>query len=221
MRCDKFEMRLHDLLDHRCVPQQDSQLREHAAACPTCNRLLQSQEILFDVLEMRELPELDDGFAARVVAEFGHRDLRTRRQVVSGLAAVLALAASLFLVLFGPGRSIWQHAESRPQSNRVLTDRSPNGSALPGISKQQPNAGTETTWWVLTSNTLEEIYPPDIRQRHIRQVDRLANDLRPITRSFTAAAAALRRTFPVGRDRTPKGQPHTSQISPDWLSSWS
>jgi len=223
MRCDEFETRLHMLLDQRRGPEQDVRLREHAAVCAACGQMLRAQTLLFDTLEMRTVPELDAGFAARVVARVEQRNVRGRRRTLSAVAAIVVVAASLLLVLFGPARPIWQRPGSESLPRHALSTRHAVPAARLSSPTMHANRHQDThaaIWWVLSPETLQEIYPPDVRQRHLQQVDRLANDLRPIARPFTAAAAALRRTFPVGRNRTPKGRPQASQLSPRGLSRW-
>jgi hypothetical protein len=119
MQCERFERRLHQLLDERSRPEADPQLVAHAHACAACGAALDAQRMLFSVLARAEAPQPSAGFAAAVVrgalqataASPRPEPLRAlrargRKQFVlaAGIAAALLLAVTpaLLRTLRGP-----------------------------------------------------------------------------------------------------------------------
>jgi hypothetical protein len=67
MQCENFERRLHRLLDERLAPEDDAELRRHAAACNSCDELLASQAVLWRALVSVESPEPPSSFVDDVM----------------------------------------------------------------------------------------------------------------------------------------------------------
>ncbi len=66
MQCEKFERRLHQVLDRREAPEDDAQLHRHAQQCAACREMWLAQQVLLESLPRCELP-IPEGFAASVV----------------------------------------------------------------------------------------------------------------------------------------------------------
>jgi hypothetical protein len=57
MQCERFERRLHQVLDERGRPEDDPSLRRHADSCPACRGMLASQQALWVGLAELEPPQ--------------------------------------------------------------------------------------------------------------------------------------------------------------------
>lgn len=67
MQCEKFEQRLHAVLDERSYPEDDAELRLHAEACPACREVWIAQRLLWEGLAQCEAVVPTEGFAEAVV----------------------------------------------------------------------------------------------------------------------------------------------------------
>ncbi|MEX2187338.1 MAG: hypothetical protein WD875_11105 [Pirellulales bacterium] len=67
MRCEAFEDRLQHLLDERQLPEEDVALADHAAACPTCREVLDTQAGLFDTVRDWSVSNLEVDLVDRVL----------------------------------------------------------------------------------------------------------------------------------------------------------
>ncbi len=67
MRCEAFEDRLQHLLDERQLPEEDVALADHAAACPTCRDVLDTQAGLFDTVRDWSVANLEVDLVDRVL----------------------------------------------------------------------------------------------------------------------------------------------------------
>lgn len=211
MRCDEFETRLQHVLDQRKVPEQDELLRQHARVCFNCQRILALQSQLFDGLELAVIPDLPEDFARRVVREVIPHAGRRRRPVPWTLA-LAAVAATLLLAVVP---AAWSRFHKGPHvaSARRSAEPSPDGPRTDNVVAEDHRAKRGEMWWKVPADSILELYPPEARLRHRQGVDEIANDLRPITTSFSAAITALRRTIPVGKDRH-RGRPQAWNDAP-------
>jgi hypothetical protein len=216
MQCNAFEMRMQRLLDQRLRPEQDDQLRSHADVCAECREMLSGQERLFTALELSEIPPLSDGFTDRVLQSLERRP-GSNQFTTRHMSLALAIAATLLIAIV-PTISWWQSQPAGRNAERSAVDNSAvviEGSRSVASVAGEP-AGSE--WWKEQTQSLWELYPPQVRARHRQQVDRLADDLRPLTSSFTAAVTALKRSLPTGKPRE-KSQPQATNRAADWLHS--
>lgn len=226
MLCHEFNTRLQTLLDERKSPEEDPLLRDHAHGCSTCHGQLETMAAVLESLELCEPTEPSAGFAERVVGSvaFHHQrvDLSPERRakvhlpLIAIAAAVLLLAAvPLTWYLARPGEvAVRSAAPPAPSPPVDLHDRSPTPTP-PYPDRSSENAGDG---W-LASSTLLELYPQTTRQRHRRQVNEIADDLRPLAAPLNAAVTAIRRSLPVDQSE-PKGEPHacTSHEPPPHVS---
>lgn len=208
MQCDAFETRLQQLLDRRQAPDRDPALQIHAACCTECHALLQAQQLLLHGLELYDMPEPGPDFATCVLDHAQKEIARARRQPFHLPLALLALATSMLLVAL-------PHFTRRQSRSRVPTSQvqpAPTNSTMP--RKQLAAAKSARMLPPSSWGDLLTLYPEKIRRRHLQQVDRITDDLRPITQSFTTAAAALRRTIPVGKHRRKPTRPQAQLVTP-------
>ena len=189
MQCDEFEARIQLLLDLRKAPEADHQLQWHAQGCCSCREMMTAQTLLFDSLELLDLPEPSSDFAQRVVHEV---TASTTRRATPRLALVICALAATVVAAILP--SFW--------ANIPRNDNARNSSVQSESFARGHSSSSTTTWWVAQSQSILELYPQEIRQMHRRQFDEFADGLKPITTSFTAAMAALRCTLPVSPPHT-------------------
>jgi hypothetical protein len=214
MRCETFQWQMHQLLDQRALPEDDPQLQQHAQHCPGCRALLEGQQRLFEGLAVTHVPEPSADFARRVVSQAVARPAARRYRYARLGTGLLAVASCLLLALWlsphgqPPGQQ--QSAAVSPATVRPQ-DATTNGP--PPTTAASQTAGLPT-WWMLDP---DELYPDDLRQQHRQQVDRIADDLRPLTRSFSTAAAALGRWIPVSKPRTNDRTPQARRPLRRWL----
>jgi hypothetical protein len=133
MLCEKFDTRLHEVLDQRERPELDARLRDHALACDDCADKLAAQVSLFDGLRADPAPVPGRDFTDRVLASVrsGHKNEAWGRIIRSlvALAAVLLVAVVPVWWLIGraqrggsggvsPGSEGMSVAEKEPASAR-------------------------------------------------------------------------------------------------------
>lgn len=117
MRCEAFENRLQLLLDERQCPEEDAALAEHAADCPHCRDVLDTQAGLFDTVRDWSVANLEIDLVDRVVARAtagapkAPSVVATSRswwRTAAGRWTTIAVAAALMLMaykgidLYGP-----------------------------------------------------------------------------------------------------------------------
>lgn len=189
MHCVRFEMRLNRLLDDRASPNSDLELFEHARECPDCAELLTGNELLLSGIESCDGPFADPDLAVRVAAEFEGGWRQSRRR--SWTWTLPAVAAGL-LVAFG----VWQLLKvpsgkgDLPKDHRLVND--PQGAVVPGHS---PEASSPyyRSFFARTAELRQQFGGPPLEW-----VDQMADGLKPVADSMSAAFHALRRTFPGG-----------------------
>ena len=99
MRCLDFEQRMQLLLDHRCRPDYDDQLRMHAEVCDGCQRKLEGQRLLFAHLGTSSTLELSGGMATAVLSGLTEQRhaRRQRRQRYLACTLAVCLTGVLFM----------------------------------------------------------------------------------------------------------------------------
>ncbi len=125
MQCDKFEARLHELLDRRSRPERDDVLRAHALSCPECQQVLEAQELLFDGLEFFECPEPSPDFAGRVLSQYQPPQPVTNR-IRTAVIAVGAVAAALLLLVIPMLRGGGGQFDNGASNSSLVTTNSVN-----------------------------------------------------------------------------------------------
>jgi hypothetical protein len=217
MRCDKFDERVHSLLDNRVPIHSDQSLLEHADACNKCRGILGTYDDLFEGLECGETLELSSDFTRRVVAQVCAGQTQTVRPARKArrwfaLAAV-AIAAGLLIALipFLRGGPSPNEQVVEEQSNERTEPRAPESTdgesshddapllaegAADGRAAEDP--GDQPLPWFPGS-----LAASDLPHRFV-PVDEIRGGLRPITSSLAVAIDALRSTIPIGRPDPPK-----------------
>jgi hypothetical protein len=97
MLCEKFDTRLHEVLDQRERPELDARLRDHALTCDDCADKLAAQASLFDGFRAAPAPVPGRDFTDRVLAS-----LQTRQKNAAWgkiVWSLVALAAVLLVAV--------------------------------------------------------------------------------------------------------------------------
>jgi hypothetical protein len=112
MHCDRFELRLQQLLDQRRPLDDDFELVQHADRCADCAELLAATEAMLAGFDGFSLEPVQADLAETVVARMQSSPIDRERRVswISGLAASL-----VFLLALVPAIRGWR-------------DRAPSGS---------------------------------------------------------------------------------------------
>jgi hypothetical protein len=179
MHCVQFEMRLNQLLDDRRDPEGDLALSQHALECSECADLLLGQEVLRRGVEMRLLNEPTAGrdLAVRVAAEVTRcsRDSAWRRWTwsIATIAAAVLLAVALQHRLGGSRDTVPADRLAMPDaSSDEGTNRGLYDRAVAGIQMLR----ADSPQWA----------------------EQMADGLKPVAESMSAALHGLRRTFSGG-----------------------
>jgi hypothetical protein len=202
MRCLDFEQRMQLLLDHRCRPDYDGQLRMHAAVCDGCQRKLEGQRLLFAHIETSSTAELPGGMATAVLSGL------TEQRHVSRQRRQRYLACTLAVCLTGV---LFMRHEFRPIDERPRIPAAPLVTTLPAlalpVTQQQLHYSAETPRTTTDSKSTEQQtiqlalkqWKTPLSQWNAHStlsLHQIANGLKPIASSFSIALNALRRTLP-------------------------
>lgn len=134
MQCERFERRLHQLLDRRLPPEADSELLAHAHVCGGCREQLEAQQALLDALDLLETPDASAGFAERVVVRHvkQRRSQELKKSRLRRTAYFLgAVAAGIVVALLAAPRSSEDDANSAPASAALLNAASAKQTTSP------------------------------------------------------------------------------------------
>ncbi len=217
MRCVEFERRMNELLDERAALDSDRELGEHAEQCAACADLLCGQELLLRGMATlcmtgsgrfdESAPDAEswsDGWSQPGMAEplVGRRPApaelairvaaELRSQCKSRLIwwwLVPALAASV-LVAFAMG--------TRSPDN-ASTDNASPVAPVSSLAKQVPNESTPPQMesaTTLTKSHWQSKWFSELGDSRYQWMDQVADGLKPVTDSVSAALHALRRTWP-------------------------
>jgi hypothetical protein len=182
-------MRLNELLDERSPPDADLELVEHARDCSDCADLLAGHELLLDGVETVESPGPGPDFAVRVAANYAVRVAAESADAQrplwrSWMWSVPAIAAAALVAIgLWRGLNVPNH-EDRATDRSVAVPPSAvvrDGNYLYGQYYNQAAAMTE-----------------EFRGHRIEWVEQMADGLKPVADSMSAALHALRRTLPGG-----------------------
>ena len=187
MHCVRFEMRLNQLLDERSPLDADRELAAHAHECPECADLLSGHELLLEAVDGMAAPSVGADFAVRVAAA---STARTGRAAWSPWLWSIPVAAAALLIALG----LWRAFDSPGENGR-----SPENDVVKRLPREAAGAGPRAT-----DNPYVRIYrrtaqlTEEIRGRRMEWVNQMADGLKPVAESMSAALQALRRTFPGG-----------------------
>jgi hypothetical protein len=202
MRCHEFETRLNDLLDERRQPRLDVQLSRHTRQCDQCEGLLRSFEAVFEGLQSLPPLEIESELGQRVVADFRPTVAMRlqRRENLRGWSRWLMVAAAMLMAAVPAwfvGRMSSDSRDGDPPAPTIAKDVepiTPSGSMLAVSYNYQK--------WA-------QIAAP-IANRPLEVAGDVADGLKPVANSMSAALDALRRTIPRGSDTR-----SSSRLSPD------
>lgn len=194
MNCDKFEQRLHFLLDRRRRPERDARLISHCQTCRNCRQILETQEAIFDSLELFETPRISDDFSDQVLASLQPpRPLLVRyTRLIAAVAAVVAIA---LVPLLWPSQTSPPKSPTQVVSRPALPD--PSVPVQPKIHSEKDDAALANDYLVMLQNWTENF--PQVPLDRFESVSQLPNGLYPVASSFNEAATLLRRTLPGGK----------------------
>jgi hypothetical protein len=188
MRCVEFEMRLNELLDERLPPSSDPVLESHAVDCPQCGDLLSAHEALLDAAEgLARWPSRSD-LAVRVAADL----VQPRgRRLGSWIWALVAMAAALLISL---GLWRWRAgANPAPFAGNELVAQADNTATPSTLGTTSTLQQTDPRLWISQST---QQAATDFGARDWTRVEQMADGLKPVADSMSAAWEALRRTWP-------------------------
>ncbi len=175
MNCDRFEERIHQLLDRREDPRDDASLLRHASRCADCAATLTATRRLVDRFDdfPRALP-LPDGFADRVLVasrlEAAGASLGVERQVAEPARAAVADAYPRSLQAAGPWGAVLALGGLLVLSI-AMAGRPPVETArvdLPPVALTPSNS----------------IFPEEVADDELRFFDREVGGLRPVIDSI-------------------------------------
>jgi hypothetical protein len=179
MHCVQFEVRLNQLLDDRRDPDSDLELADHARECSDCADLLVGHEMLLQGVATEKLDEPAAGrdFAVRVAAEVAGsaRDSSWRRWnwTIPTIAAALLLAVA-----------VW---------HRLGGSNNPAAPGHDGRSGDSLAADDDAAYRGLYARTVK--FTEEFRERSPQWAEQMADGLKPVADSMSAALHGLRRTF--------------------------
>lgn len=224
MRCLDFEQRLQRLLDYRCRPDYDDQLKMHAAVCDSCQGKLESQRLLFAHIATSSTVELPSGMATAVLSRLTEQRhvRRQRRQRYMTCALVVCLMCVLFM------RHDFCPIDERPGIPAASLVTTLPALALPVTQQQLHHAAEKPITTAAPKSTEQQTVQLALKQwktplaqwnaHSMISLDQITNGLKPIASSFSIALSALRRTLP-GRYNTPPAKLQTQRLS-HWLRSF-
>ncbi|MEE3371129.1 MAG: hypothetical protein VX346_17485 [Planctomycetota bacterium] len=216
MRCLDFEERMQLLLDHRCRPDHDSELRMHAAVCAGCQQALEVQRSLFAQIAIASTTEFPGGMATAVLNQLAEERHARRQRLRRGLACTLAACLTVVLFMRHDFRQTAEMPKSTAPSG-VTTQpvfSLPDTQQPPHHSQVEPNATADSKWPGQTVQLALQQWKTPLAQWNANSslsLHQIADGLRPITSSFSIALNALRRTLP-GRYSNPPTKPQTRRL---------
>lgn len=225
MRCDEFEVRLHDLLDERQSPSADGALQQHARRCAACRDMLAVQRLLLDVVATTRFAapaNLSQRVAAALTvapaAAPASRPTAARRSVArSGWWALASTAALLLLSLIArrsgapvpdtlavsPTTTVSPTAELSPTTNADPASSIPTTFDVFRVPFDQVARLTNVSQLAESTPLADVMQLADMRHwsptypplRYVH-LEPLADGLAPLRESMSAAVDAVRRTMP-------------------------
>jgi len=192
MNCRTFQLRLQSVLDERRLPQEDSELLQHAWKCERCQRLMAAQQQLLNLLCCEPPPAPPADMASRIIAQVNPPlHSRTTRGVVVwtwlAVAAAMLIIASPIALRFirqqhvDPNSFVNQRVS--PDINNHMNDQQPS---VDSYALDRQNLGKVFDVW----NRFRD-------QQFDQSVNEITSPLRPITASFGVTLNALRKTLPL------------------------
>lgn len=219
MKCDEFEVQLHEVLDRRERLAADPFLARHAKVCTACQRKIHLYEALFDGLDLSETPVLAADFSQQITQAAKVRPRAPWKRIT---AVCVAVAASLLVMVAVANRSgapdkastpEGELAESqaapaprtarKPRRKQGTTPRTFAGIA-PGSSAAQENAAAQSA--SPSGQEFDELLkelPFASQGISLAETSAATTRLpgfRPFASSVTTAFSALRQTLPGGRN---------------------
>ncbi len=137
MPCEKFEARLHHLLDLRQHPETDDQLVAHAAICEDCRQILSAQRALFDAIEVFEPPPIPADFTEGVLARMKAAPASRPNYRAGRLLAALAVAAAVLVAVVPLARRAF-HRSSPGDGPTVATSTDGESGKSPNATDSDP-----------------------------------------------------------------------------------
>lgn len=135
MLCEKFDTRLHEVLDQRERPELDARLRDHALTCDDCAEKLAAQASLFDGLRAAPAPVPRQDFTDRVLAS-----VQTRQKNAAWGKIVWSLVA-LAAVLLVAVLPVWWLLDT---GNNGGSGGSSSGGEAASVAQDRPVSPPET-----------------------------------------------------------------------------
>jgi hypothetical protein len=201
MQCVQFETRLNELLDERLSPELEPAIGRHAGECARCAALLAAHEDLLTGVESLRMSEAMPDLAVRVAGEL------SRRHILAPPARGWWIPAAAAALLLGVGVWCWA-AASRKGAEQLATSGTDMSVAMRTAAHEGPSpsaspastAPTATSrsrvvsqWIVTDTKALAEDF--SVRPRLL--MEQMADGIKPVADSMSAALEALRRNLPT------------------------
>ncbi len=233
MQCREFDDRMNDVLDRRQVPERDALLLRHAGECLPCRQTLHGQAALLAGLELGEIPQPSNQFAAAVLAQASVIPVATivdtrrgGKKWAGAIAAFVSLAAVVIVAVLinlsrqqGPARPTANKpasplvapkpvevARSLPESKETAPDAIAQAVTTPGVEPTAPEKANYQEYRDALNSFTAQL-PSAVEK--IDEVQQATPAIRPIRASFSLAIGTLQRTIPSRTKRD------TRPIKPD------
>jgi len=192
MSYEKFESRLHEVLDDYRRVDEDVELTALAAEDSRCREELQLYETLFDGLDARNTPDPPAGFADRVLAEVRHGRRGLSGWTWAGIS--LAVAAALF-VAFLP-KMLGTSGNSAVEGGSFVVAPAP--FPQPKLVQDPIRRGAPLSDDYLAQAIGEAVaaWPGTEQITVVINENPVVEGIRPVATSVSAAIDALRGTLP-------------------------
>ena len=193
MQCHQFESRVNELLDRRAALESDSALMAHSFVCADCAEVLSGYQSLMASVPLLDLEDGEIGPADRILAVVGP----TKSRGESAYAWYWCFAVAAAVVL---GALPWLSRRldtAAPPASASVTDLADHGQQ--SVPQTQEGAGD---LWTAGRNERYLVMAEELAVRQLVWVEPVANGLRPVTSSMSAALSALRRTLPGSQSET-------------------
>jgi hypothetical protein len=194
MQCDQFESRVNELLDRRAALESDSALMAHSFVCTECAEVLSGYQTLVASIPLLDIEDGEIEAADKVLSIVTPSKARVESAYVWYWC--LAVAAALVLSVL-PWLSRPLDVAGSPAQPAVsdLVER------VPESDRRSQEDGTADLW-TAPPNEQYLAMAEELAARQLTWVEPVADGLRPVTNSMSAALNALRRTLPGSQSAT-------------------
>jgi len=224
MKCAEFEHRLNQVLDERCRPEWDAELRLHAESCASCRKMAASYEVLLEGFYALATPEPPADLAIRVADELRVRPAVARRVSIAAAGAV-ATAAGLFgalalvesrhpapapdasgvpLAATQPAalpKDDWSQLGAVPVVGRVLVSMREGDDPYAELAKGTGQGLANVVLYMPTVGGSPSMIAPEVVSGTPSWPERVSEGFKPVTKSVGETINLLLEALPVSNSR--------------------